>query len=128
MIFFTAGDSALPPFGLRLGTPALTSRGLVEEDFCLVAELLHRGDLIALCKIRPFKSTSITIITIMFICVSLGIQLAVETQTYTNPQSTFKVFKETLAQHEKYQKRVREIRDEVEAFAGTSPMPGLPEL
>ncbi|XP_060798237.1 serine hydroxymethyltransferase, cytosolic-like [Neoarius graeffei] len=93
------GDGALQASGLRLGTPALTSRGLVEEDFCLVAELIHKG-----------------------------IQLAVEIQTNMNPQSTFKEFKETLAQHEEYQKRVREIRDEVEAFAGTFPMPGLPEL
>ncbi|XP_058234439.1 serine hydroxymethyltransferase, cytosolic-like isoform X1 [Hemibagrus wyckioides] len=93
------GDSVLHPFGLRLGTPALTSRGLVEEDFCLVAELLHRG-----------------------------IQLAVEIQTNMNPKSTFKEFKETLAQDENYQKRVKEIQDVVEAFAGKFPIPGLPEL
>ncbi|MCJ8746427.1 hypothetical protein PDJAM_G00141580 [Pangasius djambal] len=93
------GDSALHPFGLRLGTPALTSRGLVEEDFCQVAELLHRG-----------------------------IQLAVEIQTNMNPKSTFKEFKESLARDKNYQKRVREIRDEVEAFAGKFPMPGMPEL
>lgn len=38
------GDkSALLPSGLRLGTPALTSRGMVEDDFKTVAELLHRG-------------------------------------------------------------------------------------
>lgn len=68
MIFLTAGDGALQASGLRLGTPALTSRGLVEEDFCLVAELLHKGDFkCILNKIRPFKSTSITIV---FICMS----------------------------------------------------------
>ncbi|XP_053084629.1 serine hydroxymethyltransferase, cytosolic isoform X2 [Pangasianodon hypophthalmus] len=93
------GDSALHPFGLRLGTPALTSRGLVEEDFCQVAELLHRS-----------------------------IQLAVEIQMNMNPKSSFKEFKETLAQDKNYQNRVREIRDEVEAFAGRFPMPGMPEL
>jgi len=38
------GDrSALIPSGLRLGTPALTTRGLVERDFERVAELLARG-------------------------------------------------------------------------------------
>jgi len=37
------GDrSALSPGGVRLGTPALTSRGLVEADFVIVAEFLHR--------------------------------------------------------------------------------------
>lgn len=45
-----------------------------------------------------------------------------------NPKSTFKEFKETLAQDENYQKRVKEIQDVVEAFAGKFPKPGLPEL
>lgn len=39
------GDkSALRPSGLRLGTPALTSRGLLEEDFQKVAHFIHRGE------------------------------------------------------------------------------------
>eukprot|EP00128_Syssomonas_multiformis_P009631 Colp12_sorted_trinity150504_noHs@3734 len=38
------GDkSALVPGGLRLGTPALTSRGFVERDFEKVAEFIDRG-------------------------------------------------------------------------------------
>ena len=38
------GDkSALVPSGLRIGTPALTSRGFTEEHFDTVAEFLHRG-------------------------------------------------------------------------------------
>lgn len=38
------GDvSALSPGGVRLGTPALTTRGFVEEDFEKVAEFIHRG-------------------------------------------------------------------------------------
>ncbi|XP_029783879.1 serine hydroxymethyltransferase, cytosolic-like [Suricata suricatta] len=38
------GDkSALRPSGLRLGTPALTSRGLLEKDFQNVAQFIHRG-------------------------------------------------------------------------------------
>jgi len=42
------GDvSALTPGGLRLGTPALSSRGFKEADFERVAELLHQGILIA---------------------------------------------------------------------------------
>ncbi|KAF5899280.1 serine hydroxymethyltransferase, cytosolic-like, partial [Clarias magur] len=94
------GDkSALRPSGLRLGSPALTSRGLVEEDFRVVAEYIHK-------------------------CI----QLTVEIQTNMNPKATLKEFKETLAQDEKYQKKMTEIREEVEAFAGKFPMPGLPEL
>ena len=38
------GDkSALTPGGLRLGTPAMTSRGFDEADFRRVANFLHRG-------------------------------------------------------------------------------------
>lgn len=41
------GDvSALVPGGLRMGSPALTSRGFVERDFDKVAEFVDRG-----CKI-----------------------------------------------------------------------------
>jgi glycine hydroxymethyltransferase len=40
--------SALNPGGVRLGTPALTTRGLSEEDFDKVAEFLHRGSVLAL--------------------------------------------------------------------------------
>lgn len=38
------GDtSALNPGGIRLGTPALTSRGMVEADMVIVADLLHEA-------------------------------------------------------------------------------------
>lgn len=38
------GDkSALNPSGIRLGTPALTTRGLVESDIDHVVEFIHRG-------------------------------------------------------------------------------------
>jgi len=42
------GDkSALTPSGVRIGTPALTSRGFTESDFQTVAELFDRGVQIA---------------------------------------------------------------------------------
>lgn len=38
------GDkSALKPSGLRIGTPALTSRNFMEKDFEQVAEFIDRG-------------------------------------------------------------------------------------
>ncbi|XP_057323981.1 serine hydroxymethyltransferase [Microplitis mediator] len=38
------GDkSALNPSGIRLGTPALTTRGFKQENFKAVAEFIHRG-------------------------------------------------------------------------------------
>lgn len=94
------GDkSALRPSGLRFGSPALTSRGLVEEDFKKVAEYIHRG-----------------------------IELTLQIQSSLDPKATLKDFKEALANGEKHKERVAEIKGEVEAFSGRFPMPGLPEL
>ncbi|XP_067088798.1 serine hydroxymethyltransferase, cytosolic isoform X1 [Osmerus mordax] len=94
------GDkSALRPSGLRLGSPALTSRGLLEDDFRKVADFIHRG-----------------------------IQLTLQIQSSLDPKATLKDFREALAHGEKHQQRVAELRGEVEAFAGHFPMPGLPEL
>ncbi|TXG72648.1 hypothetical protein EZV62_001227 [Acer yangbiense] len=43
------GDSsALAPGGVRIGTPAMTSRGLLEKDFEQVGEFLHRAVTITL--------------------------------------------------------------------------------
>ena len=57
------GDkSALSPGGVRMGTPALTTRGLVEADFETVANLFDRGVAIAKDikglggKLRDFKA------------------------------------------------------------------------
>ncbi|XP_007574416.1 serine hydroxymethyltransferase, cytosolic-like [Poecilia formosa] len=91
--------SALLPSGLRFGSPALTSRGLVEEDFKKVARFIHRG-----------------------------IELTLEVQRSLDPRATLKEFVQALAQGGKLQQRVAEIRTEVEAFTGQFPMPGLPEL
>lgn len=31
------------PYGIRLGTPALTTRGMKEQDIVVVAEFIHKG-------------------------------------------------------------------------------------
>uniref|UniRef100_H3AND8 Serine hydroxymethyltransferase n=1 Tax=Latimeria chalumnae TaxID=7897 RepID=H3AND8_LATCH len=94
------GDkSALRPSGLRLGTPALTSRGLMEKDFRKVAQFIHRG-----------------------------IDLTLEIQNDMNPKALLREFKEKLVQDAKYQPKIKQIREEVEAFAANFPIPGLPEL
>ncbi|VVC35916.1 Hypothetical protein CINCED_3A016081 [Cinara cedri] len=62
------GDkSAMNPYGIRLGTPALTTRGMKEHDIILVAELVHKGLTLALDaqkvsgpKLVNFKSTLTT--------------------------------------------------------------------
>lgn len=51
------GDkSAMVPGGIRLGTPAMTTRGLKEDDFEKIAEFVVRGVEIALAassKVGP---------------------------------------------------------------------------
>jgi glycine hydroxymethyltransferase len=43
------GDvSAMTPGGVRIGAPAMTSRGLKESDFETIAELLH--NVLEVCK------------------------------------------------------------------------------
>ncbi|KAM8962270.1 serine hydroxymethyltransferase, cytosolic [Pelodytes ibericus] len=94
------GDkSALRPSGLRLGTPALTSRGFHEEDFKKVAQFIHTG-----------------------------IELTLEIQSEQNPKATLKEFKEKLASDGKHREKISALREEVEQFAGMFPIPGLPDL
>ncbi|KAM7068092.1 serine hydroxymethyltransferase, cytosolic isoform 2-T3 [Molossus nigricans] len=92
------GDrSALRPSGLRLGTPALTSRGLREEEFQKVAHFIHKG-----------------------------IELTLQIQNDVGAKATLKEFKEKLAGDEKHRRAVRALREEVESFASCFPLPGLP--
>lgn len=47
------GDkSALNPGGIRLGTPALTTRGLKESDIENVAEFIHQGKILFIYDIH----------------------------------------------------------------------------
>ncbi|CAN0092716.1 unnamed protein product [Rangifer tarandus platyrhynchus] len=94
------GDkSALRPSGLRLGTPALTSRGLLEEDFQKVAHFIHRG-----------------------------IELTLKIQDAVGVKATLKEFMEKLAGAEEHQQAVAALRAEVESFATLFPLPGLPDF
>lgn len=43
MIAFAGDTSALSPGGVRIGSPALTTRGLKEGDFEKVADFLHEA-------------------------------------------------------------------------------------
>ncbi|NWH39473.1 GLYC protein, partial [Chloropsis hardwickii] len=93
------GDvSALRPSGLRFGTPALTSRGFRQDDFHKVAQYIHRG-----------------------------IELALRVQKDMSPKATLKEFKDKL-EDPKYRGELKALKEEVEAFAATFPLPGLPVL
>lgn len=86
------GDkSALTPGGIRLGTPALTSRGMKEKDMEVVAVFLDRA---------------------LKLCVS--IQATIKSAKLVD-------FTKALTNNDE----VRKLREEVEAFAVSFPMPGF---
>ncbi|XP_039260153.1 serine hydroxymethyltransferase, cytosolic-like [Styela clava] len=94
------GDtSALRPSGLRLGSPALTSRGFKEADFDKVADFIDRG-----------------------------IQLTLEIQQVIGPKAPFKDFKDKLYKDEDICAKVKSLKDEVASFASAFPIPGFPLL
>lgn len=94
------GDkSALRPSGLRFGTPALTSRGLLEDDFRQVGLFIHKG-----------------------------IQLTLQIQKQGNDKEVLHEFRKRLLQDEAWHEPTASLCAEVEAFAKKFPLPGIPEL
>lgn len=103
------GDtSAINPGGVRLGTPALTSRGLDEDDFDQVAEYLHRG-----CQIS--------------IATQKAVLVAREQKGGENAQDKKVLMKDFLAElreNEILQEQLEKLRNDVCSFASTFEMPG----
>jgi len=90
------GDkSAMNPSGLRLGTPALTSRGMREEDMAVVAALINKG-----------------------------VMLAVECQkSLTAPANKLRDFKAAL-DSDSFTEKISMLSNEVKEFARPFPIPG----
>lgn len=92
------GDtSALTPGGIRMGAPALTSRGFEEEDFAKVAEFFDRA-------------------------VSIAVKLKA-----TPEGKKLKGFKELCAQGPSVDPELEQLREEVMEFACTFPTVGFSE-
>lgn len=90
------GDkSAMRPSGMRLGTPALTSRGMDENDMKIVADLINQG-------------------------VKLSAQIKQELPS----NATFKDYKEAITSSGKYDSQIDEIAVKVQKFAKAFPIPG----
>jgi len=93
------GDkSAFRPGGIRVGTPALTSRNFKEADMENVAELMHD-------------------------CIQLAIE--VEKSNTSGKRWLLREFKCVL-EEEEWQKKIASIRNRVEDWAQHFPMPGNP--
>ncbi|XP_070547159.1 serine hydroxymethyltransferase, mitochondrial-like [Ptychodera flava] len=92
----TPGDkSALNPGGLRIGAPALTSRNFKQKEFEKVSDFLNQG-----------------------------IEITREAKQKTGT-AKLKEFKEFIMQDDVTQKKISELREEVETFARQYPMPGF---
>jgi glycine hydroxymethyltransferase len=107
------GDtSAINPGGVRLGTPALTSRGLDEQDFDRVAEFLHRGCELAL------QAQDIA---------ELEVKAAQEGEQETSKKPKkvlLSDFSRVLVNNAEIKRGIEELRQEVEVFATPFYMPG----
>ncbi|CAL9129759.1 unnamed protein product [Musa hybrid cultivar] len=91
------GDvSAMVPGGIRMGTPALTSRGFVEEDFA---------------KVAHFFDTAV--------------KLALKTKAETKGGSKLKDFLATIQTDANIQSEIAKLRHEVEEYAKQFPTIGF---
>ena len=108
-----AGDtSAINPGGVRLGTPALTTRGLDQEDFDRVAEFLHRGSQLAL---QAQQVAELELKTL---------QEAGDEDALKKKKVLLKDFLAVLSSNEDLKNGILQLRSDVEEFAIQFEMPG----
>ena len=101
------GDSsAMKPGGLRMGSPAMTSRGFQPDDFTRVADVVHRAVTIAQKLDKLARADS-------------------ESKGQKNPGSV-KAFMEYLGQGDEVME-IMELRREVEEWVGTFSLPWIKE-
>jgi len=96
------GDvSALRPSGLRLGAPALTTRGFMEEDFVTVAKYIDEA---------------------------INITLFILSKLEGGAKAPLKDFKEKLATDPEVREKIDSLGAKVNAFAESFPIPGHDEI
>lgn len=127
------GDtSALNPGGVRLGTPALTTRGLNEDDFeNYVAMFLHRGYQIAL-HVQEFAEEKKNQVAQQAQQQSIVNELSTGQQQdqqqpiipiIVNRNVSLRDFQNVLENNRNVQKMIYELKHDVEAFAKDFYMP-----
>eukprot|EP00560_Eucampia_antarctica_P007900 CAMPEP_0197825674 /NCGR_PEP_ID=MMETSP1437-20131217/2720_1 /TAXON_ID=49252 ORGANISM="Eucampia antarctica, Strain CCMP1452" /NCGR_SAMPLE_ID=MMETSP1437 /ASSEMBLY_ACC=CAM_ASM_001096 /LENGTH=559 /DNA_ID=CAMNT_0043425779 /DNA_START=35 /DNA_END=1714 /DNA_ORIENTATION=- len=113
------GDtSALNPGGVRIGTPALTTRGLDETDFDKVADFLDQGGRLAKHVQDLAKLNNMQL---------LANEETTESKSSTPKKKsviTLKVFLETIDSDQGIQQSISKLKEEVEEFATQFQMPG----
>jgi len=107
------GDtSAINPGGVRLGTPALTTRGLDEQDFDKVAEFLHRASEIAV-QAQQLAELELK-----------ALQEAGDEEALKRKKVLLRDFLAVLNSSEEVKESILQLKSEVEEFATQFPMPG----
>lgn len=106
------GDvSAINPGGVRLGTPALTTRGLVEKDFDRVADFLDQG-----CQIASQAQ--------QIASLEVEAQMASGVLSRKSKKVLLNDFERVLESNEEIKSKMEALREAVEAFATPFYMPG----
>ena len=106
------GDtSAINPGGVRLGTPALTTRGLDEQDFDKVAEFLHRASEISV------QAQEIAELELK------SRQEAGDEDALKRKKVLLKDFLAVLSCNDEIKTSILELKEAVEEFALQFPMP-----
>lgn len=106
------GDvSAINPGGVRLGTPALTTRGLVEADFDRVADYLDQG-----CQIA-MQAQQIA-------ALEVEAQMASGELSRKSKKVLLKDFEQVIEKNEEIKAKMDALREAVEDFATPFYMPG----
>ena len=107
------GDvSAINPGGVRLGTPALTTRGFTEKDFEQVADFLHRGCDVAI-QIQSIAQSTV--------------EAEFKAGTNSKRKSSkvlLKDFQLVMDENDEIKNDLATLRQEVEEFASAFYMPG----
>ncbi len=104
------GDiSALNPGGIRLGTPAMTTRGMKEEEMKYIATLLHRIVLIGK-KIQQILSN----------------QLSSSSEGNSNNVGKLKEFLDVIDNHKSIQQEIDGMKKEIRQFSQSYILPGFP--
>jgi glycine hydroxymethyltransferase len=106
------GDlSAVNPGGVRLGTPALTTRGLKEKEFDQIAEFLHRA-------------SEISIIAEGIAQLELEAQMEGGEVARKSKKVLVKDFQAVIERNEEIKAKIIKLGAEVEDFASPFYMPG----
>ena len=114
------GDrSALHPGGIRLGTPALTTRGMKAMEMEKVAEFLHRA-----CQISIDIQQQALDQKVAELQDSSNAAVKETGSVSSKPKVLLKDFKAMLRNDESFQTKLDDLKTEVQSFALRFPMPG----